>query len=91
MPPIRVMYLWDWFLELHHSRSVGFSPDPILYREVAEWAKLTNVQIRSYEVKAIMALDGAWISFNAKKQKKKDRSENKTRTTVGRRKPKRKR
>jgi len=68
-------YCWQWFSELSRTRtSNGYGQDAIRYSEIEAWGRLTHTQIDYLEVRAIMQLDGAYLSHQseqiAKRSKK---------------------
>jgi len=56
-------YLWHWFVELSQGRQEGFSgPQALTWREMAEWASLTNSVPRQAEWRALRAMDRAYLA-----------------------------
>ena len=56
-------YLWEWFVELHSGRSAGMAgPDPISWRDIADWSALTGIKVLPWEVRAIRAMDNGFLS-----------------------------
>lgn len=54
--------VWDKFLDLSSSRSVGFDgPLPISYSEMYYWSKMTGWQLSKIEIRAIRRLDKVWF------------------------------
>ena len=61
--PHVVHYLWEWFLELHRSRSgSGFGPNPIGFVEIDAWQRVTGRNLSGWEVDVMFALDGAFLT-----------------------------
>ena len=59
--PQALEYLWEWFLELNASRSVGMHGlAAITYQDIDAWARLTGREPDPLEVQALMQLDTAW-------------------------------
>lgn len=68
-------HCWQWFSELSRTRtSNGYGQDAIRYSEIEAWGRLTHTEIDYLEVRAIMQLDGAYLSHQseqiAKRSKK---------------------
>lgn len=56
--PAGLEVLWTWFNELRATRSVGMGGlEPLTYREVDAWARLTDRRPKPHEVQALMRLD----------------------------------
>lgn len=63
--------VWAMFIELNGSRgSNGFSISPISYTEMLAWSAMTGQHPTHFEVKAIKAVDVAYINSQAKQAKK---------------------
>ena len=70
--PFCAEHLWNWFWELHSTRSAGMNgPDPISYLEIDAWEKKTGKIVHPFEVKIIKDLDAAYINFSHKERRKK--------------------
>jgi len=60
--PVDCMHLWFWFLELSAARgSNGFGPNPLSFHDIEAWSRLTNTVIRPNELRALIALDHAYL------------------------------
>ena len=56
-------YLADFFWTLSASRGgSGFGPNPISYLELYAWAALMRLELRSWEVQTLVALDQTFLS-----------------------------
>jgi len=56
-------YLFSWFADLCGSRpNYGFGPTRITYCELEAWASLNRIRPEPWEVKALRAMDSAWLS-----------------------------
>jgi len=56
--PQEVQYVWNWFKELHNTRSSnGFSANALTYQEILAWATLTGRNPDAWEVQLIKYLD----------------------------------
>ena len=56
-------YLWHWFVELSQGRQEGFSgPQALSWRDMSEWASLTNSVPRNSEWRTLRAMDAAFLS-----------------------------
>jgi len=50
--PMMASHVWQWFSDLHHSRS-----GPITYMEIDSYSRLSGIEIRQWELSAIKKLD----------------------------------
>jgi hypothetical protein len=57
--PPAAEHVWAWFWDLEQGRRAGFSPEPFGYTDIEAWARLCCEEPRPWEVKALMAMDGA--------------------------------
>ncbi|WP_426314527.1 phage tail assembly chaperone [Methylobacterium fujisawaense] len=57
--PTEAEHVWAWFWDLERGRRAGFSPEPFAYADIAAWARLCGEELRPWEVRALMAMDGA--------------------------------
>jgi len=54
--------LWDWFLDIHRSRSVHAGGlNPITYGEIEAYARLYRWEMRPYHIEVLFALDRAFL------------------------------
>ncbi|MGX9443858.1 phage tail assembly chaperone [Nitrobacteraceae bacterium UC4446_H13] len=61
--PSPIQHVWEWFIELHKSRSQGFNGWlPISNLEILAWCALTGVQLRPWEYAALRALDDRFVN-----------------------------
>ena len=57
--PDSMRSIWSVFLELHNSRTFGYSsPNAILYSEILSYYALNQEPIEKWEVKVLRKLDG---------------------------------
>lgn len=63
--PEALAYLWGWFLDLHSGRPYGMGPAPMTWEGVLAWATLTGNYPAPWEVRAIRALDSAFLASGA--------------------------
>lgn len=64
--PAECVHLWRWFVELSAARgSNGWGPNPISYLDIEAWSRLTRTIINPAEVRAIIALDQAFLTERA--------------------------
>ena len=62
MLPDRVLYLWEWFVELSRGRgSSGFGANPLSWTDMAAWSALMGVCLERWEVTVLRALDHAFL------------------------------
>jgi hypothetical protein len=55
---------WRWFLDLHQTRTVGFTgPNPISYTEIIAYSDLEGWALEKHHVALIRALDRAYLDF----------------------------
>jgi len=64
--------VWDAFIQLHRSRAVGFTQNPISVRDIT--AILDLYEVRDYEARTewcelIMAMDAAYFGWKNKQVK----------------------
>lgn len=60
LPPL-VRHLWEAFLTISPQRGGGTHlPEPLLLAEVESYQRQFGVPLRPWEIKAILALDGAF-------------------------------
>lgn len=58
--PEEMEYLVSWAFDLHGRSGVGMSgAAPLSYTTVESWARLLDIRIEPYEVKALIALENA--------------------------------
>lgn len=65
MPEITVptiaIYLWEWFLDLHTTRTSGFSTNPITYQELKAWTDLTHSYPSPWEITVLRRMDMRYL------------------------------
>jgi len=60
--PKLLMHVWSFFLQLHQSRTGGFSgPNPITYQDLHAWSIMTNTELHPYDVALIKKLDTLYL------------------------------
>ena len=62
------MHVWHWFCELSAARGStmgGFLP--LSFTEIEAWARLYSVELQPWHVRAIRAMDTAFLGAIAKK------------------------
>jgi hypothetical protein len=66
--PELVSHVWDYFLELHHRRgNNGYGHVPLTFLEIEAWERKTKRKLDLWELKAILAIDDAYIASLVKK------------------------
>lgn len=61
--PDEAAYLWGWYCELAAARnSNGFGPVPLSFAEIDAWARLNARVLHPFELRALRALDAAWLA-----------------------------
>lgn len=61
--PERLTHVWEMFLNLHMGRTYSMgSPNPLSWSDIKAWDDLMRVGLKEWEVRAIKALDMAWLS-----------------------------
>lgn len=60
--PDPLSYLWEWFMELGSGRTGGFGPNPLTWEGISAWCDLTGTRLSPWEVRAIKALDCAYLT-----------------------------
>jgi hypothetical protein len=66
---MEVAHVWDWFLDLAHARSVGYTANPISYVEIEAYARLYGLDILPIEVALLRRLDMAALAHVASKRR----------------------
>lgn len=62
--------LWGDFIDLHSARGVGMAgPARITFTDIAAWQDVTGTRLEAWEIAAIRAADGAYLSHAAKASK----------------------
>lgn len=73
--PFDSIFLWELFLELGSSREVGMGQNPIYYREIDAWSRLTGIKLSNWEIQLLRKMDAKYLrvisEFEKKKIKKK--------------------
>lgn len=68
MPPLpwEVEHIWGWFSDLDCQRSAGFSVNALAWADIWAYFRLRHIDPHDWEVRAIQALDGAFIESRTK-------------------------
>lgn len=77
---MELLYIWEWFVELQRGRqNNGFSVNPTSWSELRAW-RLENglPQLTAFELKALRALDSAYVGHSAERaeEEQKKRAKN---------------
>lgn len=60
-------HVWSIFIQLHSGRSYGMSANPLSYGDILDFQKATGINLSSYEIEIIKALDMKYLgSSNGK-------------------------
>jgi len=67
--PEPLVYLWQWFLELHAGRSkmIGLGTGSLTYADLYFWASLTDTRLHNWETTTLMRLDAVWLDAVSEK------------------------
>ncbi|MFP1634084.1 hypothetical protein ACLB6G_20330 [Zhengella sp. ZM62] len=69
--PLEASHVLHWFYELDAARgSNGFGANPISYPDIAAWRELTGAEPLPWEVRALKAMDAAYLNEFAKRKPK---------------------
>lgn len=61
-PPYPVLYLWEWFIELHNARQYGMDGAmAIPFTEIESWTRLMGRNPSHEDIKIIKQLDNLAI------------------------------
>ncbi|MGE0699044.1 MAG: hypothetical protein AB7O57_08115, partial [Hyphomicrobiaceae bacterium] len=64
--PAELRYLWSIFLDLHRTRSFGWSSaNPISFAEIDAWCRLQNFALSGFELDVIRELDERFLSITS--------------------------
>lgn len=55
--PDLLTYLWEHFINLHNTRSMGMALNPISYTEIEAYSRLMKIQLSKFDIAAIKRLD----------------------------------
>lgn len=69
--PFELEHVWEWFYELDGTRQSGMVLGPITNVEISAWASGMGIDLLPFERRAILAVDRAYLAFNAKKMQSK--------------------
>jgi hypothetical protein len=82
-PPWQGEYIWQWFWELHNGRQAGMSgPLPITWEAIKAWSELRHIELDSWELFTIKALDGKYLEEVGKKNDGPSQSSNRNRNPI---------
>ena len=62
MPPNPAPSLLAWLLELGITESGGMGPVPLSWREIAEWTRLSGIELPPWQVRLLRNLSVAYIA-----------------------------
>lgn len=48
---------WNAFLALHRQRGIGMAPQPISFRDMEAYQRVTGDRLMPWEVRAVQAMD----------------------------------
>ena len=66
--PDCVVHVWNWFWALDAGRAPGMTgPAPLSFVEIDAWRRLMQEDPRPWEIRAIKAMDAAYLSEWAKR------------------------
>jgi hypothetical protein len=68
--PASMYDIWGVFVELHNSRSAGFSANPIAYSDIQAYYNLHQIVPYKWEIIAIKRLDAVVMQMQAEEQEK---------------------
>jgi hypothetical protein len=60
--PEAMAHVWGWFCDLASGRTCGMGPNPITWEGMAAWCTLTGNRPSPWEVRALRALDSAYLA-----------------------------
>jgi len=64
--------VWTWYGDLAAARGgSGFGPNPIGYRDIADWARLNGLKPAHFEIECLLAIEAAYFEVRAQLQKEK--------------------
>jgi hypothetical protein len=71
--PEVVVYLWDYFLQIHQvRRNYGWGATPLTYTEIYHWTLLRGIKLDAWELDTLLLLDDCflviWHKHNSKKE-----------------------
>lgn len=70
MPPVGD-YLWPLFVQMSNARSSnGFSPNPLGWRDLADWQRLTGYRLSAWERDTLLAIDRVYLADGAERMSK---------------------
>lgn len=76
--PLDVIYLWEWFMDLHNSRPSGFGLSPISYTELKAWTELTKIKPTPWEVQVLRRMDFCVLGLTSELSSRKTRARQST-------------
>ncbi len=77
--PELLLHIWMDFMHLSRGRtSNGFGANPLTWTDIAEWQRLTRIDLSPWHVDLLVALDNAWMTEHARQLKPKDKAKTKT-------------
>lgn len=65
--PQNAAHLWEYWSELNTARGYGAGgPNPISFQDLISWQMIRGLTLDKWEVRAILRLDGAFLSASSK-------------------------
>jgi len=69
---VELAHVWSWYCELAAARSgSGFGPNPIGYRDITEWARLSGLKPGRFEIECLLAIEASYFDVRSKVEKEK--------------------
>lgn len=77
--PDCALHVWEWFWELHSSRSSNMNgPEPLYFREIEAWNCMKQMEIGPIEIDILKQLDMTYINHvNSKLRKEMNKNKKK--------------
>lgn len=70
-------HVWHWFWEISGQRASGMNgAEPIAWRDIADWSRLTGNTPSPEELRMVLDMDGAFRSALSDERPKKDEPQN---------------
>jgi hypothetical protein len=69
--PESLVYVWEYFLVLHNTRSGGMGISGISFTEIQAWNNMLDIGITASDVELIKMLDSLFLDHYNKSQKAK--------------------
>jgi hypothetical protein len=62
--PFELTHVWQWWHQLHATRSIGNRRCHITYAEVHAWATVLQLSPAPFEIACLMAVDTAYMQWH---------------------------